>query len=226
MTLDVLVFDMDGTLYYSEDFIDTYIYYLTNDEMLRAEMLEEYKNVTNEFSKPDQQKFVYNDKPLGDLWQILFYIAEKFNISSEANNLAFLKTREKMINGKEITINIDLVKTVKTLNLPKVLMTNSPKESATPFIEYLNLGDDFDMYIYDAKKPDMMSDHVRLITERYPEHNIIKIGDNYHNDISSSSNSGIDSIYINHFNAQELHKITLYNLEQLNSYLLKKYMEV
>mgnify|MGYP005799174001 CR=1 FL=1 len=144
MTLDVLVFDMDGTLYYSEDFIDTYIYYLTNDEMLRAEILEEYKNVTNEFSKPDQQKFVYNDKPLGDLWQILFYIAEKFNISSEANNLAFLKTREKMINGKEITINIDLVKTVKTLNLPKVLMTNSPKESATPFIEYLNLGDDFD----------------------------------------------------------------------------------
>src|SRR5699024_4517552 len=92
---------MDGTLYYSEDFIDTYIYYLTNDEMLRAEMLEEYKNVTNEFSKPDQQKFVYNDKPLGDLWQILFYIAEKFNISSEANNLAFLKTREKMINGKD-----------------------------------------------------------------------------------------------------------------------------
>ena len=90
MTLDVLVFDMDGTLYYSEDFIDTYIYYLTNDGMLRAEMLEEYKNVTNEFSKPDKQKFVYNDKPLGDLWQILFYIAEKFNISSEANNLAFL----------------------------------------------------------------------------------------------------------------------------------------
>src|SRR5699024_947690 len=92
---------MDGTLYYSEDFIDTYIYYLTNDEMLRAEMLEEYKNVTNEFSKPDQQKFVYNDKPLGDLWQILFYIAEKFNISSEANNLAFLKTREKIINVKK-----------------------------------------------------------------------------------------------------------------------------
>ncbi|WP_166626974.1 HAD family hydrolase [Jeotgalicoccus sp. S0W5] len=226
MTSDVLVFDMDGTLYYSEDFIDTYINNLTVVESKRAEMLEDYKQIAEQFSMPDQKEFLYKEKALGDVWQILFYIADKYNISEEDNHQAFLKTREKMINNQEISINFELINTIKNLKLPKVLMTNSPEVSATPFIDYLNLNGDFDMYIFDAKKPVELRNHIEEIAKKFPGHNIIKIGDNYHNDIQASVDSGIDSIHINHFNQQTVHNITVYNLDQLNDYLVEKYMEV
>lgn len=71
-----------------------------------------------------------------------------------------------------------------------------------------------------------MKQHVEAIKEKYPDCNIIKIGDNLHNDIQSSNEIGIGSIYINHFNNELLNEVTLHSLEQLNEYLKRKYMEV
>lgn len=226
MNKDVLIFDMDGTLYYSDSFIENYIKFLSEDETMRNQMLTDYREITEIFSKPGNETFIFSDKPLGDVWQILFYIAHKYGISQAANDEAFLNTRAYMITNKEIIINENLIETIKRINIPKILMTNSPKISATPFIEYLGLEDVFDMYIYDARKPLSMSEHIENIRNKYVDSNIIKIGDNLYNDIHSSNKIGIGSIFINHFNNELLNDVTLYNLEQLNDYLILKYEEV
>lgn len=226
MTNDVLIFDMDGTLYYSDSFIENYIGFLSEDEVMRKEMMVYYRKVTEEFSKPEYANFTYRGEPLGDFWQILFHIADKYGISEQDNHQAFLRTREQMIGNREISVNEALINTIKSIPTPKILMTNSPEISATTFIDYLGLSDAFDMYIYDARKPFGMNQHIELIREKYPEQNIIKIGDNIHNDIQSSNDIGIGSIYINHFNSKMLNEVTLYSLEQLEDYLKLKYTEV
>lgn len=226
MTKDILIFDMDGTLYYSDSFIEDYIKFLSEDETIQQNMMDDYQRITEEFTQSGHTTFTYSDKSLGDVWQILFYIAHKYGITEEGNHQAFINTREQMINGREILINENLIETIKNLKMPKILMTNSPEISATPFIDYLDLKEVFDTYIYDARKPFSMKQHVEAIKEKYPDCNIIKIGDNLHNDIQSSNEIGIGSIYINHFNNELLNEVTLHSLEQLNEYLKRKYMEV
>ena len=137
----------------------------------------------------------------------------------------FLKIREKMIEEKMIEVDDRLIHTIKRLKNPTVLMTNSPEDSATPFIEYLDLNNIFDHQIYDAKKPFNMERHINEIKAIYPDCNIYKIGDNLTNDIHSSKALGLNTIYINHYNTNALNDVTVFSLEELNEYLYKNFVE-
>lgn len=225
MTHDVLIFDMDGTLYHTDNFVDLYIELLTDDYNIQTEMKNDYQTIMDDFSSDDQVDFSKDNMPLGDVWQIVRFISGKQGLSEEYQFDVFLKIRESMIEGEMVEVDYNLIDTIKKLQNPTVLMTNSPKESATPFIKYLDLDNIFDHHIYDAKKPFDMESHIEEIREIYPEHNIYKIGDNLTNDINSSKKLGLKTIYINHYNSNALNEITVFNLKELNQYLYKNFVE-
>lgn len=225
MTRDVLIFDMDGTLYHTDNFVDLYIELLTDDYNIQTEMKNDYQTIMDDFSSDDQVDFSKDNMPLGDVWQIVRFISGKQGLSEEYQFDVFLKIRESMIEEKMIEVDYNLIDTIRQLQNPIILMTNSPKESATPFIEYLDLDNIFDHHIYDAKKPFDMESHIEKIREIYPEHNIYKIGDNLTNDINSSKKLGLKTIYINHYNSNALNEITVFNLKELNQYLYKNFVE-
>ena len=131
----------------------------------------------------------------------------------------------KNLEEKMIEVDEKLIHTIKELKNPTVLMTNSPEDSATPFIEYLDLNNIFDHHIYDAKKPFNMESHISDIRAKYPDHNIYKIGDNLTNDIHSSKALGLNTIYINHYNTNALNDVTVFSLKELNEYLYKNFVE-
>lgn len=226
MKQDVLIFDMDGTLYYSDSFIERYIDNLSENHELRIQMYRDFKDIMNVFNSRELRAFEYGCSRLGDVWQILFFIADKYELSGEVNYQAFIETRKTMIKNREITVNDKLIKTIKAIDVPKVLMTNSPENSAVPFINYLKLQNVFDMSIFDARKPYEMEEHLINIRKAFGDRKLIKIGDNLYNDIESSKAAGIESVFINHFNSQKLNEVTVHNLNQLTDYLNKKYMEV
>ncbi len=222
---DVLIFDMDGTLYHTDNFVDQYIEMLTDDVEAQNEMKRDYRSIMEEFSSEEQSHFHKDDMPLGDVWQIVRYVSGRQNIPVDYQFDIFLKIREKMIDEKMIEVDEALIQTIKQLKNPIVLMTNSPKESATPFIEYLDLNNIFDHHIYDAKKPFEMKDHIDEIKSIYPDRDIYKIGDNLTNDIQSSKELGLKTIYINHYNENALNDITVFSLEELNEFLNKNFVE-
>ena len=223
---EVLIFDMDGTLYHTDDFVDQYIEMLTDDDGSQDEMKSEYRSIMDEFSSEEYEYFYKDDMPLGDVWQIVRFISGRQNISLHHQFDIFLKIREKMIEEKMIEVDAQLIDTIKQLKNPIILMTNSPEESATPFIEYLDLNDIFAHHIYDAKKPFEMETHINQIKSIYPDRDIYKIGDNLTNDIQSSKELGLKTIYINHYNGNALNDITVFSLEELNEYLSKNFVEV
>lgn len=226
MTQDVLIFDMDGTLYHTDDFVDLYVELLTDNHNIRTEMKNDYQTIMDDFSSEDQVDFSRDNMSLGDVWQIIRFISGKQGLSEEYQFDVFLKIRETMIDEEMIEVDYNLIDTIKKLKNPTILMTNSPKESATPFIEYLDLDNVFDHHIFDAKKPSKMKSHIEGIKEIYPGHDIYKIGDNLTNDIKSSNKLGLKTIYINHYNNNALNEITVFNLKELNCYLYKNFLEV
>lgn len=215
MKQNVLIFDMDGTLYYSDSFVKNYIENLSKDDDIRISMLEDYQTIMKMFKNEDERTFKYSEQKLGDVWQILFFIADQYGLSSEVNHQAFIETREIMIKEKEILVNKNLIQTIKAIDAPKVLMTNSPEDSAAMFIDYLELQNVFDMFIFDARKPYEMKKHIGAIRQIFGERNLVKIGDNLHNDIEASKAAGIETVFINHFNRQKLNDVTVHNLSQL-----------
>lgn len=222
---NVLIFDMDGTLYHTDNFVDEYIEMLTDEVGMQQEMKNDYRSIMEEFSSEGLEQFHKDDMPLGDVWQVVRFISSKQDIPVDYQFDVFLKIREKMIEEKMIEVDDRLIHTIKKLNNPMVLMTNSPEESATPFIEYLGLNNIFDHHIYDAEKPSNMESHISEIRKLYPDHNIYKIGDNLTNDIHSSKALGLKTIYINHYNSTALNDVTVFSLEELNEYLNEKFTE-
>ena len=222
---NVLIFDMDGTLYHTDNFVDEYIEMLTDEVGIQQEMKNDYRSIMEEFSSEAREHFHKDDMPLGDVWQVVRFISSKQDIPVDYQFDVFLKIREKMIEEKMIEVDDRLIHTIKRLKNPTVLMTNSPEDSATPFIEYLDLNNIFDHQIYDAKKPFNMERHINEIKAIYPDYNIYKIGDNLTNDIHSSKALGLKTIYINHYNMNALNDVTVFSLEELNEYLNKNFVE-
>lgn len=222
---DVLIFDMDGTLYHTDNFVDQYIEMLTDDVGVQDEMKQDYRSIMDEFSSEERSHFHKDDMPLGDVWQIVRFVSGRQGIPVDYQFDIFLRIRERMIDEEMVEVDAQLIDTIKRLENPIVLMTNSPEESATPFIEYLDLNGIFDHHIYDAKKPFEMETHISEIKSMYPERDIYKIGDNLTNDIQSSKELGLKTIYINHYNGNALNDITVFSLEELNEYLYKNFVE-
>lgn len=220
MVKEVLIFDLDGTLYHTMDFIEEYVSFLTDDPILQKKMFDEFQEITETLYQDDSDL-----KGIGDLWEIIFHLSDKHNIDKDIQKNAFQKIRSHILETQMIFHEDELHSTIRELNIPTAVMTNTEPKSAEEFLEHLNIKNIFDHHIYDAKKPHCVETHIEDLKAHYPNANFTLVGDNLYNDVRSMEELGYSGIFINHYNQEPLSNQTVFSLEELSHYLKTNFKE-
>ncbi|TWT13279.1 HAD family hydrolase [Planomicrobium sp. CPCC 101079] len=220
--INVLIFDMDGTLYQDYSFMGRYIQKMmqanhTESEIqqtvaLAYDILEGKKSIKLGFLYDPKELIFYShndlnpvisynwdgieiemaqrgDGPLayiGDPWGIAHLMGIKNNIAEETMKKAFEDVRAEMLMAAYCIIKrTDLFDEIKKLeNKKAILMTNSPLPTGQEFVDFLEIGDVFDEYYFNGKKPHGIQALMdKLFDEGYQPQEILSIGDHPWNDL-------------------------------------------
>ncbi|WKA55377.1 HAD family hydrolase [Planococcus shixiaomingii] len=220
--INVLIFDMDGTLYQDYSFMGRYIRkmmkesysdneieetvalaydilegkkpiklgYLYDPEQLVFHSHQDLTPVTSyDWNGIEIEKTESGENPLayiGDPWGIAHLMAIKKKISMETVKKAFNDVRSEMLmEAYCIVKRTDLFDEIKKLDNKKaILMTNSPLPTGQEFVDFLGIGDVFDEFYFDGKKPHGIKELMdRLLAEGYQPEEILSIGDHPWNDL-------------------------------------------
>ncbi|WP_100407407.1 HAD family hydrolase [Bacillus solitudinis] len=123
---------------------------------------------------------------IGDPWCIAGFYIEKFQIEKKKCIDAFYKVRKEMLlSPYAITMFQPLVEAIKRMPVERrVLMTNTPEISGREFVDYLGIGDLFEDFVFEARKPIGTQEYlVKLLEEGYLPSQILSVGDNPWNDL-------------------------------------------
>ena len=136
---------------------------------------------------------------LGDLWAIVSLIAKCIGVSSEISSQAFYHTRawqeERLVKHERLNEAIANC----TQHMTTCLLTNSPEDTARPFIEKLGLSNLFSMIVTDAHKPYGLKQAIHQYHPQLLEtmSEITIIGDHFFNDLFQFQNEGASTVWMN-----------------------------
>lgn len=152
-------------------------------------------NITD-LSSLENTRYIYG----GDAWSIVSIISSRMGISEEKRLDSFVRIRKEMLKGDSF-INRHNVMLSALSNLScqkKILMTNTPVESAKGFVEYLEVEQYFDEIHYGSEKPKGLIEVLnRLVDEEgiIPD-SILSIGDHVWNDLYPVKNIGGKAVLV------------------------------
>lgn len=240
--INVLIFDMDGTLYQDYSFMERYIskmmagsypdVEINETVALAYDILEGKKTVKLGFlyDPADLSFFSHqNLKPLvsydwdgvememaekeestlaylGDPWGIAQLMAVKKEIPLEVLKKAFIDVRAEMLTEAYCIIKrTDLFEEIgKLQNKRTILMTNSPLPTGQEFVDFLGIGNVFDEFYFDGKKPHGIKElFSKLLSEGHQPHEILSIGDHPWNDLHPVHKAGGHTCLISKYEHQD-----------------------
>lgn len=240
--INVLIFDMDGTLYQDYSFMGRYISKMmegtyTDSEIkettaLAYDILEgrnavklgflyhpadlsffshqnlkplasyDWNGMELEMKEKEESVLAY----LGDPWGIAQLMAVKKEIPAELLGKAFIDVRAEMLTeAYSIIKRTDLFEEIEKLqNKRTILMTNSPLPTGQEFVDFLEIGDVFDEFYFDGKKPHGIKElFSKLLSEGHQPHEILSIGDHPWNDLHPVHEAGGHTCLISEYKHQD-----------------------
>jgi FMN phosphatase YigB (HAD superfamily) len=165
---------------------------------------------------------------LGDAWSVVGAICAYANIPEARRQQAFAAVRSDMVAEKgQVKPYEKLIRAVQQLNEVdhKLLMTNSPEDTARDFVKVLGLNSAFDRIIFGGEKPQGLASYLKeLIQERgiHPEE-IMTIGDHAWNDLYPVKRLGGRTVWISPYVSwdNEEWDIQIKTLDELSDLLIK-----
>jgi FMN phosphatase YigB (HAD superfamily) len=268
--IKVVIFDLDGTLYQDESFVERYLNILFDGSEWEGELariqreaaailrnehplrigffynpLQEHilqhdgQYATGALSWEGQeidahafaslygqkQGFVREHMYVGDAWSVVNVIAHHYRIPESKRKEAFLQVRKEMLESAKGIIAQEAVrKAIRGLRCRKVLMTNSPLETARDFIKYLGVEELFDDIRYEGNKPWGLPDYVNELVEqeKFEPAQMLSIGDHAWNDLYPVHRLGGHTVWISPYQSQDpsLWDVHLKSLDQLAELLV------
>lgn len=150
-------------------------------------------------------------EPPQDGYQLVQRLAARAGLSREQTNDAFLSARRGLLDEGLATTDlhtppgaVELLKQVRRTAIV-VLVTNSPAEGFSPWLEALGLADSFDLVINDAHKPAGMPEAVRRARAEgdggpaVTPQQILSVGDIWANDLAHVAELGGTTVLIDRF---------------------------
>lgn len=136
---------------------------------------------------------------LGDPWEVVTLIAAAYGVLEQNGEWAFLRVREEM----QQSIHADPALLSLLLRLKEryhtILLSNSPEQSASDFIEKLGFKDAFCEKIYNAHKPYGLLKTVYCFHPELREHpeQMLSVGDHALNEIENILLAGGKTLWMN-----------------------------
>lgn len=137
---------------------------------------------------------------LGDPWEVVTLIAAAYGVLEQNGEKAFLRVREQM-HRQSICADPELLAVLLKLKerYHTILLSNSPQQSASDFIEKLGFQDAFCEKIYDAHKPYGL---LQTVYHFHPElrecpEQMLSVGDHAFNEIENILLAGGKTLWMN-----------------------------
>lgn len=221
MTLQTILFDLDGTLYQDHTFYNEYFKILEQESKLpvsaqeciqfieeviagkhvkmntyydvrnvHVNSMEELKSLlpslqltcdVRSLSLEEAKQYIY----MGDLWSLIFLLANAFQFSEEACNRTFQKTREDMVQYVQENKQLKEVLLELKKKYTLILCSNTYEASAVPFVKALGLYDCFHHRHYSTRKPYGLTDALNTYIPDWKKEvaSLLSIGDHWFNDL-------------------------------------------
>ena len=137
---------------------------------------------------------------LGDPWEVVTLITAAYGVLEQNGEQAFLRVREEM-HRRSIHADPALLSVLLRLKerYHTILLSNSPEQSASDFIEKLGFQDAFCEKIYDAHKPyGLLKTVYRVHPElREQPEQMLSVGDHAFNEIENILLAGGKTLWMN-----------------------------
>lgn len=245
--IKVIISDLDGTLYQDYTFLGRYINYLLDgiidEQEIQGLINESYEILTGKhpiklghyYNRQNNRVYTLEELQLmggidethlylGDPWCIAALYTERYNIGEGTRIYAFERVRKEMINEPyKFPIHNPLFERIGALKLErKIFMTNTAGQSGPEFVKHLAIGQLFDEFIYDAKKPFGIQLVLnRLFSEGYHPFEILSIGDNPFNDLVPVKQAGGKTCLISQYPHEDAidWDVSVKTIEELAAFL-------
>jgi FMN phosphatase YigB (HAD superfamily) len=211
--IEVVLFDLDGTLYQDGTFYKRYLELLFKEGSYAAsldEILEEMEHVlegrhtssigdwyypsTDTWSRGVEVKVEPNQSPdtpaiyAGDAWSLVSIFTVKHGIGEVKRQESFQQVRKEMLQGSSsFERHAGLYEAIRQLSgvRLKLLLTNSPENTGREFIAALGASELFTDIVYGAGKPVGMEHFMSELMKRegLRPEQILSIGDHAWNDL-------------------------------------------
>jgi len=135
----------------------------------------------------------------GDAWSVVAVIAARLGVPEADRQRAFRRVRDEMLAPPHAIARHDrLLAAVKRLPCRKMLLTNSPADTASAFVQHLGLDGAFSHTAFGSGKPDGLAALLdRLIREEgVPAERIVSIGDHAWNDLEPARQAGCRTVAV------------------------------
>ncbi|MFD0681305.1 MULTISPECIES: HAD family hydrolase [unclassified Paenibacillus] len=263
--IEVVLFDLDGTLYRDDMFYKRYLEILlmeTEHEATLQDVTEELTRMLEgqnlcrigDWYHPGRDIWMrlFNDRVMafdwkgepvesdddalegsrsgliyaGDAWSLVSVTAHRYGISEEKRRAAFFQVRKEMLAGASgFTKHNELFETIDSLTgvQAKILLTNSPSETAQEFIHALGCINSFDEIHYSTGKPAGLESFSRELMQKMnvQPHQLLSIGDHAWNDLYPIRSLGGRTVWISPVASSETEKwdVNLPGLDELTEFL-------
>ena len=187
---EVVLFDMDGTLYQLDGENNGY-----GGSQLERKVLQNaqaYIEMLAECSSSEAQEAVKEglEDPIG----LSAYVRQKFGVSRKEYFDAVWNINPEGIL-QNYTIPVNKIRELEKTNKKLVLVTSAPNIWQTKVTEYLGITDAFES-IYTGEDFELKQEIFSMLSKRYKPQNIISIGDQEETDVAPAKALGWNAILI------------------------------